>query len=161
VYLPIWIYLNWRHFFICQKGPPPLVQRDAPTGKCTIYDKDIGVMKSFYNMGFPISPLSFYSSTGAIPLQIHLQYSPSQKTLLSSDKIPPPSSVDYQSSSNPFKVVTSLKRVLRTGIVDTTVCHYDIQKPNGEFEVRYWINIIRSPINSPVMSSPFLIQKRK
>ena len=40
----------------------------------------------------------------------------------------------------------SLGRVLRDGIADTmAVQKYDVRRPNGEFEERYW-----SPVNSPV-----------
>lgn len=41
----------------------------------------------------------------------------------------------------------SLKRVLQKGVADTmAVQKYDVRRPNGEFEERYW-----SPVNSPVL----------
>jgi len=59
-----------------------------------------------------------------------------------------PDNPDDERATGEGNLRTSLERVSATRTVDTmAVQKYDIRRPNGEFEVRYW-----SPVNAPVLS---------
>jgi signal transduction histidine kinase/CheY-like chemotaxis protein len=58
-----------------------------------------------------------------------------------------PDNPDDESATGTANLAASLKRVLATGRADTmAVQKYDIPRPEGGFEERYW-----SPLNSPVL----------
>ncbi len=60
-----------------------------------------------------------------------------------------PDNPDDPDATGTSNLGASLQRVLQTRAADTmAVQKYDIRKPNGDFEVRYW-----SPVNTPVLNA--------
>jgi protein-histidine pros-kinase len=65
-----------------------------------------------------------------------------------------PDNPDDPATKGVSKLHASFKRVLETGAPDTmAIQKYDIRRPDGTFEERYW-----SPINSPVLGNDHTIE---
>jgi len=65
-----------------------------------------------------------------------------------------PDNPDDPAASGVSNLRASLNRVIQNGVSDTmAIQKYDVRRPDGEFEERYW-----SPINSPVMGADHQIE---